>query len=184
MVRIDVNLLEKKRFISKQLFTIENEIGVLQNLENKFDNGSDFASDENNTDDLDVFGRYSIFHLINRCSTHHGLLLLAERLKQPYTQKSVIENYQEAVKNYSSQPITREHVIAAGLVMEENSGTLDDVSGWMQTEQKFEGKMMPQVLRFLLPILNFATAWYWLSEGNYLPFILSVIVTWIYLGSS
>ena len=184
VVRIDVNLLEKKRFISKQLFTIENEIGVLQNLENKFDNGSDFASDENYTDDLDVFGRYSIFHLINRCSTHHGLLLLAERLKQPYTQKSVIENYQEAVKNYSSQPIAREHVIAAGLVMEENSGTLDDVSGWMQTEQKFEGKMMPQVLRFLLPIINFATAWYWLSEGNYLPFILSVIVTWIYLGSS
>ncbi len=184
VVRIDVNLLEKKRFISKQLFTIENEIGVLQNLENKFDNGSNFASDENYTDDLDVFGRYSVFHLINRCSTHHGLLLLAERLKQPYTQKSVIENYQEAVKNYSSQPITREHVIAAGLVMEENSGTLDDVSGWMQTEQKFEGKMMPQVLRFLLPIINFATAWYWLSEGNYLPFILSVIVTWIYLGSS
>ena len=184
VVRIDVNLLEKKRFISKQLFTIENEIGILQNLENKFDNGSNFASDENYTDDLDVFGRYSIFHLINRCSTHHGLLLLAERLKQPYTQKSVIENYHDAVKKYSTQPITREHVIAAGLVMEENSGTLDDVSGWMQTEQKFEGKMMPQVLRFLLPIINFVTAWYWLSEGNYLPFILSVIVTWIYLGSS
>ena len=184
VVRFDINLLEKKKFISKQLFSIENEIGILQNQENKFDNGSRFASDENFTDDLDIFGRYSIFHLLNRCSTQHGLQILAERFKQPYTGKSIIENYQEAVKGYSSQPIIREHVIAAGLVTEENSGTLNDVSGWIQTEQKFEGKLMPQVLRFLLPIINLATAWYWLSEGNYLPFILSLVITWIYLGSS
>ena len=184
VVRIDVNLLEKKKFINKQLFSIENEIGVLQNQENKFNNGSRFASDENYTDDLDIFGRYSIFHLLNRCSTQHGLQILAERFKQPYTDKSIIENYQEAVKGYSSQPIIREHVIAAGLVTEENSGTLNDVSGWMQTEQKFEGKLMPQILRFLLPVINLTTAWYWLSEGNYLPFILSVVITWIYLGSS
>ncbi len=184
VVRLDVNLLDKKKFIGKQLFSLENEIGVLNNQENKFENGSGFASDENYTDDLDIFGRYSIFHLLNRCSTRHGLQLLAEKLKQPFTQTTVIENYQEAVKTYSAQPVTREHVIAAGLVMEENSGTLNDVSGWMQMDEQFQGRMMPQILRFLLPALNFATAWYWLAEGNYLPFILSVIITWIYLGSS
>ncbi|MBA2500167.1 MAG: hypothetical protein H0V30_10605 [Chitinophagaceae bacterium] len=184
VVRIDVNLLTKKNFISKQLFSIENEIGVLQNQENQFNNGSVFASEENYTDDLDVFGRYSIFHLLNRCSTHHGLQLLADRFKQPYIQKTAIENYQHAVKVFSTQPIIREHVTAAGLVSGENAGTLNDVSGWMQSEQIFEGKMMTRILRFLLPVINFATAYYWLSEGNYFPFILSVVLTWIYLGSS
>ncbi len=184
VVRVDINLLGKKKFIGKQLFFLENEIGVLNNQENKFVNGSGFASDDNYTDDLDIFGRYSIFHLLNRCSTQHGLQLLAERLKHPYTQTSVIENYQEAVKGYCSQPIIREHVIAAGLVTEETSGTLNDVSGWIKIEQKFQGKLIPQILRFLLPAMNLATAYYWLAEGNYLPFILSVIITWIYLGSS
>lgn len=184
VVRIDNNLLEKKNFIKKQLFSIENELGVVQNRENEFDNGSRFSSDENYTDDLDIFGRYSIFHLINRSSTQHGLDTLAHRFKHTFNQRNIIEDFQQAVMHYKTQPIIREQVIAAGLITEENAGTLNDVSDWIQVEQKFKGRILPQVLRFLLPIVNVATAMYWLAEGNYLPFLISVIITWIYVGSS
>lgn len=183
VVRYDAKLLEKKNFISKQLIFIENEIGVLNNKENQFDFGTSLESDENYTDDLDVFGRFSIFHLLNRCSTRHGIMMLASRLKQSFTQREIINKYQDAVKAFASQPILAEHVIAAGMMSGENAGTLNDVNDWISSPSKFSRKTYIKILRFLFPVINLATAYYWLDAGNFLPFLISVIITWIFLGS-
>src|SRR5690606_14462931 len=183
VVKLDNIILRKKNFIRKQLSFIENEIGVLNNKENQFDFGSFLENDENYTDDLDIFGRHSIFHLLNRCSTWHGIMMLAERLKQPFSKKDIINQYQDAVKEFASQPVLAEHIISAGMISEEKAGTLLDVNDWMNSEQRFSGKIYPGIIRFVLPLINLATAYYWLDSGNFLPFLISVIITWIFLGT-
>ena len=76
---------------------LENEIGNLQNGDNLYSNGTEF-SDPNHpyTDDLDIFGEFSVFHNINRCSTRMGNEALAKMLKEAAS-KGLIERRQEAV---------------------------------------------------------------------------------------
>lgn len=85
-------------FKTTQLSLVDNEIGISQGKENSYPNGSDYQNQNHAyTDDLDVFGEFSLFAYINRCITKKGKKTLAEWL-QNASIKTSIENTQNAVK--------------------------------------------------------------------------------------
>jgi len=70
---------------NKSLIKInKNEIDVLENNNNTlYGNGNQFKQHEHAyTNDLDIFGEKSIFHIINRCKTYIGETKLSNNLKQ------------------------------------------------------------------------------------------------------
>jgi hypothetical protein len=82
----------------------DNEIASITSYGNLYDDGSRFADDKHYyTADLDIFGRASLFQLVNRASTNPGNEKLAEWLKAP-ARKDLILLRQEAVKELSAKP--------------------------------------------------------------------------------
>ncbi|GGH17476.1 MutS-related protein [Pedobacter zeae] len=92
--RLDLEIDYKKQL----LWVYQNEWNVLNGQENGYDHGTAFESETHPyTSDLDIFGKASLFALLNRCSTKKGKDVLAKKLAGKST-RDIILNRQEAVK--------------------------------------------------------------------------------------
>ena len=79
----------------------QNELNVLKGDENIYSNGSHYASRLPFADDLDLFGPFSIYQNLNRCSTSFGKDLLGEAFIMTALTPQRIQLLQEAVKELS-----------------------------------------------------------------------------------
>jgi hypothetical protein len=93
--------LEQKNYFIALKKVNENEIASIADRLNIYDNGSGFAEEKHPyTADLDIFGKASLFQLIDRAATAPGKRLLASWLSAPAS-KDIILNRQESVKELS-----------------------------------------------------------------------------------
>ncbi|MBD1366885.1 DNA mismatch repair protein MutS [Mucilaginibacter sp. ZT4R22] len=82
----------------------ENEAASMAAHSNIYHDGGWFTDDKHHyTADLDIFGKSSLFQLINRCATLNGNIKLAGWLLAPAT-KEVVLSRQEAVKELAAKP--------------------------------------------------------------------------------
>lgn len=91
----------KKDRVATLLQLHQNELDILNERPNFYDDGKTFASLLPFADDLDLFGAHSLFHHLNRCSTSHGKALLAEALTHGATEGERIKLIQQAVVELS-----------------------------------------------------------------------------------
>ncbi|TDG35258.1 DNA mismatch repair protein MutS [Pedobacter changchengzhani] len=98
------SILDREVIYLKQLLWVyQNELNILHDLPNGYDNGDGFASEAHPySSDLDIFGPSSLFALLNRCSTKNGNHLLASHLAEPVDINLIIQR-QEAVKEITSK---------------------------------------------------------------------------------
>ena len=96
--------IKKELKLCQNLVTINRE--ELSRLDFNFDgiwDGAEFAKDKHPySSDLDIFGRNSLFQMINRAGTRRGIRLLANWLMKP-SGKQVVEMRQQAVKELSAK---------------------------------------------------------------------------------
>jgi hypothetical protein len=112
---------------------VGNELQSMQNGGNIYDNGTKFADDKHYySADLDIFGKGSLFQLINRAATANGIDTLAGWLNAP-SDKETILNRQEALREIGTK----------------NSWKLD-----LQAKLLFAAKLEPDSLNKLLVYLN------------------------------
>ena len=85
------------------LAVIKNELNCLEGLTNVYYNGQEYAKPTHAfSDDLDIFGEGSLFHLINRAKSKSGNDYLAHQLLDENNTFSVIEK-QEAGKEIATK---------------------------------------------------------------------------------
>lgn len=91
-------LISYETYLKNLLWVYQNEANILNGQTNAYPNGSLF-NDENHpySSDLDVFGKSSLYELINRCTTKRGTEKLAKHLSNE-SAKDVILARQVAVK--------------------------------------------------------------------------------------
>lgn len=177
-IRLALTLSDKKKLLEKFLFLCRNELGVLQNKPNQFDNGQAFAGNDNYTGDLDIFGPNSLFHLLNRTTTQHGNQALADLLRQSLLEKKAIEAQQEAVRTLSGQKELRQLITAHGLLHEEKEGNLHQVASWLRWPPLLHGKKEANLLRLAIPAFNIGSIIFYLFSGNYLPLLAGYFLGW------
>jgi hypothetical protein len=95
--------LERKSYFTALKTVNENEISSITTRSNLYDNGKSFADEKHGyTSDLDIFGKATLFQMVNRAATAPGKRLLASWLSAPAT-KNVILNRQESLKELSQK---------------------------------------------------------------------------------
>lgn len=92
------NLLEKHfKFHQQLLWIFENEIGLLKGEPNGYDDGARFENENHPyLSDLDVFGKSSLYVLINRGVTKIGVEELAAHLAKASSRDTIVQR-QEAI---------------------------------------------------------------------------------------
>ncbi len=160
-------------------FLAEINSSEIQRLDGKiqaFEQGDEFVNDEHPyTSDLDIFGRNSLFQLINRTATIPGKKLLAKWLRQISDFEQIIRR-QKAVTELASHIDWSQEFQASAIHFKDKSADLDPLLRWAENKDEFSNNKISTIASFLLPSISLLTligsamldwSFYW--------FILSII---------
>ena len=104
------------------------------------------------TNDLDIFGRASVYQYINRTQSEQGNTLLAHWLMEP-SDAETIPKRQEAVKELAVQYEWRQQLQAYGLGQPITSATEEKVNTWIQEKNTFSDHIGWKLLKWGYPAL-------------------------------
>jgi hypothetical protein len=137
------------------------------------DDGSRFLSPLHSyANDLDIFGRASLYQYLNRTASEQGNQTLAHWLSEPADKKTILHN-QEAAKELADNIAWRQQLQAYGITDHLTIFTENKINNWLKEENYFLGKPAWKFLRFLLPAIILACL---------VLFITGIIPTPIFFG--
>jgi hypothetical protein len=175
-------LKDRRDLLDKLVSLNNNELRVLNDEPNDFPDGLDFLTQEDYLDDLDIFGKRSLFHVLNRTTTGHGTDKLADQLRHPLQNAPEIVSQQQAVLILSHQPDKRQLLLARGQLSGEKKGNLYEMEGWLRTLPHFLRKNWISIVRWLIPLFNIAALLLWITTGLYRPLLIGILAAWIFNG--
>jgi hypothetical protein len=134
----------------------ETEIQVLGHHFTQLPDGSEYKPENHEyANDLDIFGRASLFQYVNRCTSEQGKKLFAGWLLDPTASESIIDR-QQAVKELSQKLEWRQQLQSYGIAHSINIDTEKKIENWLLEDFQFLNKTHWRLLRFILPVISFA----------------------------
>ena len=182
LVRHGLYVKEQLNWSDQMVFINNNELNVLRNLPNAFENGARFSEKDGYDSDLDIFGSNSLYHLLNRTSTSHGAEYLAGLLKHPLLDMAEILLQQDAIRTFAQQRDIRQSITAHGLLNGEENGNLQTIYDWLKFPAVLSENRWIRVIRYLLPGSILLCLLYYLISDNYFPVIIGIFINWIVIG--
>lgn len=142
-----------KQRLSQTLVTInKNEIDFLDNRELHYYDGVEYIDQQHlYSYDLDLFGPYSLYHHINRCSTYAGKKSLAKLLLSILGKQDILAN-QGAIKELAPCVEWRQETQSLGLIVDDTKDNYDTLQTWTSKEVTTISPLV-HVLSYLMPLL-------------------------------
>ncbi len=155
-------VVKKHIFHNNQIEKGKNLINIFENemqagkSKNIFGNGNEYKNPTHEySSDLDIFGKYSLYGLINRTVTHEGSDILAKWLLTPQKEKDKIIERQKVLEVLSHKEQFRDKFLNAFFIDEKAKNDSDDIKNWFQIfKYFFTGK---NTLRYVLYTLSALT---------------------------
>lgn len=146
----------KLRFRLKQSEAMKrinsDEIKRLNNELNGFSEGSKYyKATHPYHEDLDVFGKHSLFQLINRTSTYIGEKVLAKWLSSRADREEILRR-QESVRELTPEIDFRQEFQAYGMVGDSNEIDHQPLLNWLKTQSTVKNAIAIKVILALLPL--------------------------------
>ncbi|KYG84515.1 hypothetical protein AWW67_05235 [Roseivirga seohaensis] len=180
-------LLKKHLAVKKQLDFTEALFKVneeeLQRLEMKLgtlDDGAEFINPLHEYHiDLDVFGRHSLFQLINRASTAFGRVTMANWLSTPANKGEILLR-QEAAKEVAPLVDWRQNIQASGRAFNEEKANIEPLLSWIKEPNILLTKAFYRLAIFIFPLLSVTCIV--LSSIGVAPIGLPILAVFINIG--
>lgn len=160
----------------------QKELRVVTEQIADFEDGEEFINDQHDfSGDLDVFGPSSLFQYLNRTGTYSGKQHLAATLQAPLMEASKIQAVQDAVKVLSAEIDFRQHFTAHAQLADEGKDDVKGIQKWLDAPMEFIHKKTLYIASWVMPLLVLAGIVYYAITGNYIYFLLSLMVNWCIL---
>lgn len=166
------NRIKRDMELCQKIHEINDE--EIKRLRHAFGNmyGGDEFIDEKHpyTSDLDVFGRNSLFQLINRAGTHQGILTLKSWLAH-FSSKPEIESRQQMVTELMPLVDWRQKIQAYGIkltIKKENEHTLN---AWLQGKDFIGSNVFYKIIPYVMisfSLILFIAVFYELIYDSFL----------------
>jgi hypothetical protein len=158
----------------------ETEIEVLNHHFTHLPDGEEYKPENHEyANDLDIFGRASLFQYINRCTSEQGKKLFAIWLLDPASSEIVLER-QEAIKELAPQIEWRQQLQSYGIAHSINIDTERKIENWIAEPSQFINKQYWKLLRFILPLASFSLLVLYLVDilvsNVFYPLILLMLI--------
>lgn len=153
LVNKDANYKEAQLNTKRLLAINEDEINVLNyNFYNR-ETGQEFEPAQHTyAQDLDIFGKASIYQYLNRCTAQQSKELLATMLLKPL-KKADIEARQQAVKELQTKTKWRQQMQSHGMAQPLTLQTQERINTWMQNATPYTSKHW-RLIMHLFPIIS------------------------------
>ena len=129
----------------------EDELKALAHNYYHFENGNEFTDPTHfYANDLDIFGKASLYQYINRTTSQMGGSTLAKWLLAP-AGAAIIEQRQTAVKELTTKPEYRQQLQALGKEKKIQTATQSRLQEWFAGSNNFIENKIWLVLQYLIP---------------------------------
>ncbi len=129
----------------------EDEVQALAHNFYQFEDGSQFALAEHPyCNDLDIFGRASLFQYCNRTTSDMGASTLASWLLQPAGVQIILQR-QAAVKELTAVTEWRQQLQAYGKEQKITTATQNRLRHWLQSQPHFINNPVWKILQYAVP---------------------------------
>lgn len=166
----------RKKLLGELIRINEEEILAVDSGLETFTQGDEYIDAEHPyTSDLDVFGKNSLYQLLNRASLSHGRDTLAGWLRASSPQKE-IRNRQEAVEELSGQVDWRQEFQATGRMSEETREDSIQFGRWLEESPFFRRTGVFSLVLKIFPVLTLlsvALAFLWIPDN--IPVIMGLL---------
>lgn len=153
LVKISANAVWDKESFLAQIRVIENELVVKEGGDSFFSNGEKYLHATSTSFDLDLFGKKSIFHFLNRTHTSYGNSLLSSRILNSELNIEKLYQDQHKIKAFSLLPKLNIE-ISAYYRLEENASILKNMQVWMRDEKKYFTSQWMTILKWMVPLIS------------------------------
>ncbi len=131
-----------------------SEIEILDHHFTHLPGGEEFKPEHHEyANDLDIFGRASLFQYINRCNSEQAKKMFSNWLLSPSSHQTILER-QEAVKELAPKIEWRQQLQSYGIAHSINIATETKIEDWIKEDLKFINKPYWKLLRFILPLIS------------------------------
>lgn len=176
LVKRHIHFFDAREAVRHLVKINENELAILQHKPSYLADGQRFQSDTSYLLDLDVFGKYSLFHALNRTTTSLGEQRLADLLQHPLRDVAAIQTQQAAIGELASMYEFRQQFLAQGLRTQEYPPDYDRLLAWIDRPLEFYSSKFIRIVRIGLPILFFLVLiWGIIARDLTLPVSLFVL---------
>ncbi|WP_301930412.1 MutS family DNA mismatch repair protein [Ferruginibacter sp.] len=129
----------------------EDEIKSLAHNYYSFDDGQGYMPKEHPyANDLDIFGRASLFQYTDRTTSDMGSATLAQWLLEPADVVTIVQR-QEAVKELTTVTDWRQQLEAFGRQQKITAGTQQRLREWLQATPHFIGNYFWKIIQYAVP---------------------------------
>jgi hypothetical protein len=148
----DINNREEIENTKRLAEINKEEINILQHHFTNRPDGQSFQSGHDDyANDLDLFGKASLYQYINRTHSEQGNKLFAEWLLHP-AQTDLIKKRQEGAKELSSAIFSLQQFRSYSMANPVTIASEENVITWLHHQNKFHISPVWRSLRFILPV--------------------------------
>jgi DNA mismatch repair ATPase MutS len=184
-------LIDKKKEASVFFKIYSDELNALNSDFSSFDAGKEFADPQHPfASDLDLFGKESVFQMLNRNFSKAGKISLSAVLKDLEKEGNTIRARQKAVDELSKTPKWLTHFRALGVLAFSKDGSFspdpnklaETLPVWIKRQSIFKNSLFKYV-QYILPTLSLIVfVLYLLALVSSSVFILYLIVSLAFTG--
>ncbi|WP_069659098.1 MutS-related protein [Arcticibacter eurypsychrophilus] len=153
----------------------QNELGSLKDRSTIYDDGTQWIDDNHSyTSDLDIFGKLSLYSLVNRCATSFGKLEMAEWLKDS-SSKVDVGLRQKAAIELATKKNWKMHFQANLLFAHEEQGksNINGLFNYLETSVDLHKSWIAYYVKFV-PYVFYGAA---IGAYFYPPFLLLMFLS-------
>lgn len=156
LIKKHLTLFKQKQWYEALVKVNTNEISILNMEVNAEYSGKEFIDDNHPfSSDLDIFGKKSVFRLINRTATLSGKKHLANQLTSPNKNEELILNRQEAIADLINKNNWRQEFQATGLMNPENPEDVVGLIDWANQKGLGFNTLFYKIMLVLTPLIGF-----------------------------
>ena len=183
LVRIHSRVHEQEKRLKILVYILEKELEALDGNISSFEAGEKYIdSGHPFSFDIDLFGKSSVYQLLNRTVTHNGSTLLADKLMMPSTYKEEIGTEQSVNRSIAGMPSFMQDFRVAGLSVPEESQDYQQLLQWLYAPDHFINNPVARAAIVIMPLAVIGLIIYSAIAGTISPWLgIAAAINWIVL---
>jgi MutS domain V len=153
IIYIDLKNKEAIKHTQRLIQINEDELKALAHQYYHFEEGSQFLpADHPYANDLDIFGRASVFQYCNRTTSDMGGKSLSGWLLNPADVSTILQR-QKAIKELTTTKDWSQQLQAYGAAQKITHATQQRLQAWLQSEPHFINNLFWKILQYAVPLI-------------------------------
>lgn len=179
LIKLNIRLEREKKKCEVLLVILDNEIKALDHQFLEFPEGREYMDPHHAcSGDLDIFGKGSVYQMINRTTTDGGSQKLAMMLQHPLKEVGAVIRRQESVMEIAGLRDWRLDFLTEGSLLEVSGSQKEVLLGGTEEQLTIRNYGFLKKALPVIPAVSLGALAWMIAGGTHMWLMLAVLINW------